>query len=91
MKLREQGKLKLDDTAGQYVAGLHPAVARVTIAQLLSHSAGLIRDGDDAGQFLDRRPFYQCARAGRGPEAAADHRARTRASNIPTTATGWSA
>jgi CubicO group peptidase (beta-lactamase class C family) len=58
MKLREQGKLRLDDTAGQYVSGLHPAVARVTIAQLLSHTAGLIRDGDDAGQFLDRRPYY---------------------------------
>ena len=31
MKLREQRKLKLDDPAGQYVEGLHPAVARVTI------------------------------------------------------------
>jgi CubicO group peptidase (beta-lactamase class C family) len=58
LKLREQGKLKLDDSAGQFVADLHPAVAKATIAQLLSHSAGLIRDGDDAGQFLDRRPFY---------------------------------
>ena len=57
LKLREQGKLKLDDGAGQFVAGLDPAVAKATIAQLLSHSAGLIRDGDDAGQFLDRRPF----------------------------------
>ena len=26
-------------------------------AQLLSHSAGLIRDGTDAGQWQDRRPF----------------------------------
>lgn len=58
MKLREQGKLKLDDAAGQFVGNLHPDVARVTIAQLLSHTAGLIRDGDDAGQFVDRRPFY---------------------------------
>jgi CubicO group peptidase (beta-lactamase class C family) len=58
LKLREQGKLKLDDAAGQFVADLHPAIARATITQLLSHSAGLIRDGDDAGQFLDRRPFY---------------------------------
>jgi CubicO group peptidase (beta-lactamase class C family) len=58
LKLREQGRLKLDDTAGQFVADLHPAVAKAAIAQLLSHSAGLIRDGDDAGQFLDRRPFY---------------------------------
>ena len=58
MKLREQGKLKLDDSAGQFVSGLHPAVARVTIAQLLSHTAGIIRDGDDSGQFVDRRPYY---------------------------------
>jgi CubicO group peptidase (beta-lactamase class C family) len=57
LKLREQRKLKLDDTAGQFVGDLHPGVARATIAQLLSHSAGLIRDGSDAGQFLDRRPF----------------------------------
>jgi CubicO group peptidase (beta-lactamase class C family) len=57
LKLREQGRLKLDDAVGQFVDGLHPIVARTTIAQLLSHSAGLIRDGDDAGQFLDRRPF----------------------------------
>lgn len=58
LKLREQGKLKLDDTAGQFVGDLHPAVARATVAQLLSHSAGLVRDGSDAGQFLDRRPFF---------------------------------
>lgn len=57
MKLREQRKLKLDDAAGDYVDGLHPDVARATIAQLLSHAAGIIRDGEDAGQFLDRRPY----------------------------------
>ena len=57
LKLREQRKLKLDDAAGDYVEGLHPDLARVTIAQLLSHSAGVIRDGEDAGQFLDRRPY----------------------------------
>jgi CubicO group peptidase (beta-lactamase class C family) len=57
LKLREQGKLSLDDRAGRFVPGLHPGVARATIAQLLSHSGGLIRDGSDAGQFVDRRPF----------------------------------
>jgi CubicO group peptidase (beta-lactamase class C family) len=57
LKLREQGRLKLDDAVGQFEGRLHPAVGRATIAQLLSHSAGLIRDGDDAGQFVDRRPF----------------------------------
>jgi len=57
LKLREQGKLKLDDPVGQFVGKLHKKVAQTTISQLLSHSAGLIRDGDDAGQFMDRRPF----------------------------------
>ena len=57
MKLREHGRLKLDDRSGGFVHGLHPEVADATIAQLLSHSAGLIRDGTDAGQWADRRPF----------------------------------
>lgn len=57
MKFREQRKLRLDDPVGQYVKGLHPQVAQTTIAQLLSHSAGLTRDGADAGQFADRRPY----------------------------------
>ena len=61
MKLREQRKLTLDDAAGDFVSNLHPAVDRVTIAQLLSHSAGLIRDGHDSGQFGDRRPFYDAS------------------------------
>ena len=56
-KLREAGLLRLDDPAGRYVDGLHPAVAKATLIQLLSHSAGLIRDGVDAGQWHDRRPF----------------------------------
>lgn len=57
MKLRERGKLRLDDPAGKYVSGLHPRVAHATVAQLLSHSAGIIRDGTDSGQWNDRRPF----------------------------------
>jgi CubicO group peptidase (beta-lactamase class C family) len=57
MTLRERGRLSLDDAAGKYVSGLHPAVAKATISQLLSHTAGLIRDGGDSGQWQDRRPF----------------------------------
>jgi CubicO group peptidase (beta-lactamase class C family) len=57
MKLRERRKLKLDDTIGQYVNGLHQRVAQTTIAQALSHSAGLTRDGADSGQFIDTRPY----------------------------------
>jgi len=57
MKLRERRKLRLDDPVGQYVKGLHPQVAAATIAQVLSHSAGLTRDGVDSGQFIDSRPY----------------------------------
>jgi CubicO group peptidase (beta-lactamase class C family) len=57
MRLRERRKLRLDDPVGLYVKGLHPQVAETTIAQILSHSAGLTRDGADAGQFTDRRPY----------------------------------
>ncbi len=57
MKLREQRKIRLDDPIGQYVGGLHPRVAETTIAQVLSHSAGLTRDGADSGQFIDSRPY----------------------------------
>ena len=59
LKLREAGQLQLDDAVGQHVAGLHPGLAEATLAQLLSHSAGTTRDGPDAGQFQDRRPFLQ--------------------------------
>ncbi len=32
--------------------------ARARIGQLLSHSAGFVRDGLDSGYFLDRQPFF---------------------------------
>ena len=35
-KLVETGKLRLDDRAGTHVKSLHRAVARATVAQLLS-------------------------------------------------------
>jgi CubicO group peptidase (beta-lactamase class C family) len=57
LKLAEAGKLRLADAVGRHVEGLHPAIARATLAELLSHSAGLVRDGPDSGQFTDRRPF----------------------------------
>jgi CubicO group peptidase (beta-lactamase class C family) len=57
LKLREQRRLRLDDPVGEYVGDLHPRVAETTIAQLLSHSAGLTRDGADSGQFIDSRPY----------------------------------
>ncbi|WGD55848.1 serine hydrolase [Bradyrhizobium sp. CB1650] len=57
LKLREQRRLRLDDPVGQYVGGLHPRVAETTLAQVLSHSAGLTRDGADSGQFIDNRSY----------------------------------
>ncbi|MCB8822124.1 serine hydrolase domain-containing protein [Microvirga rosea] len=57
LKLREMGHVRLDDPVGRYVKGLHPRVAEATLEQLLSHSAGLTRDGRDSGQFMDRRPY----------------------------------
>ncbi len=61
MKLREQGRVKLDDTAGQYVPGLHPQVATATVAQLLSHTAGIFRDGLDSAYWARRAPFSDAA------------------------------
>ncbi len=55
--LRERGKIGLDDRAGKFVSGLHKSLANVRIEQLLSHSAGVVRDGQDSGQFQDRRPY----------------------------------
>lgn len=62
MKLREMGRVRLDDTAGHYVEGLHPKIAAATIAQLLSHSAGIFRDGLDSAYWSDRAPFVDEAR-----------------------------
>ena len=78
MKLREAGKLGLDDRVGQYVDGLHPAIAEATIAQLLSHSAGIVRDGTDGGQWQDRRPFLDAAELRAGLAAAPVIEANTR-------------
>jgi CubicO group peptidase (beta-lactamase class C family) len=61
MRLLEFGRLRLDDKAGAYLAGLHAENAEATIAQLLTHTAGLTRDGDDAGQWQMRRPFLDAA------------------------------
>jgi CubicO group peptidase (beta-lactamase class C family) len=62
MKLREMGLVRLDDNAGQYVKGLHPDIAAATLGQLLSHSAGIFRDGVDSAYWSDRAPFSDQAR-----------------------------
>ena len=57
LKLCEVGKIRLDDPVGRHVDGLHAKVANVTLTQLLSHGAGLVRDGANGGQWIDERPF----------------------------------
>lgn len=61
LKLAEAGRLRLDDTVGTYVPGLHPEIAAATLRQIVSNSAGLTRDGPDSGQFTDRRPYLDKA------------------------------
>ncbi|MEI9886161.1 MAG: serine hydrolase domain-containing protein [Rhizomicrobium sp.] len=78
LRLREQGRLKLDDTAGKYVSGLHPAIAAATIAQLLSHSAGIFRDGVDAPYWQGRAAFSGTARLRRDLALAPTIDANTR-------------
>ncbi|HRA31594.1 MAG TPA: serine hydrolase domain-containing protein [Thermomicrobiales bacterium] len=60
MQLVEAGKLRLDDTAGSWIPALAKAgspLADVTVRELASHSAGVIRDGVDANYWAHDRPF----------------------------------
>jgi D-alanyl-D-alanine carboxypeptidase len=61
MRLVESERLGLDDKVGRFVHGLHAETAEASIRQLLTHTAGLTRDGDDAGQWQMRRPFLAAA------------------------------
>ena len=83
LKLREQGRLKLDESVGIYVDGLHPEIASATLAQLLSHSAGIVRDGPDCAYWVDRAPFLDEAslRAELAAPAAIDANTRLKYSN----------
>ena len=60
MQLVEAGTLRLDDPAGIWIPELGEAgvpVADVTIRELVSNSAGVIRDGSDATFWALSRPF----------------------------------
>ncbi len=57
MRLVEARKLRLNAPVGKYVSGLHDRIAATTLRQLLSHGAGVHRDGRDSGQWDLRRPF----------------------------------
>ena len=84
MKLHEAGRLHLDDKIGQYVEGLDAAVATVTIAQLLSHGAGILRDGTSAPHWQLRNPFFNEAqlRAQLAEPLAIDANTRFKYSNL---------
>ena len=78
MLLRERGKLALDDAVGRYVPGLHKQVAQASLQQLLSHGAGIVRDGWDSEQWQHRRAFLKAgelrADLARAPILPADER-----------------
>jgi D-alanyl-D-alanine carboxypeptidase len=60
MQLVEAGKLRLDDTAGSWIPELAEAgspIASVSVRELVSNSAGVIRDGVDATFWAHGRPF----------------------------------
>jgi D-alanyl-D-alanine carboxypeptidase len=60
MQLVEAGKLRLDDTAGSWISELAEAgspLADATVRELVSHSAGVIRDGVDANFWAHQRAF----------------------------------
>lgn len=49
MQLIENGKLRLDDSVGERIPELVDSeIADVTVRELLSHTGGVIRDGDNA-------------------------------------------
>lgn len=61
MQLQEKGKLRIDDTVAQYLPWLKSHKDErwktITIRQLLSHSAGIIRDGESLGFWSLQSPF----------------------------------
>lgn len=61
MQLQEQGELRIDDYVTDYLPWLKDHTdkrwQKVTIRQLMSHGAGVIRDGLDADYWQLERPF----------------------------------
>ena len=58
LQLVEAGKLRLDDTVGQWVPALaDSAMSGVTVRELLGHGSGMIRDGEDSTWWELARPF----------------------------------
>ncbi|MCL6453346.1 MAG: beta-lactamase family protein [Alicyclobacillus sp.] len=66
MMLAEEGRLRVDDRVVDYIPWLRghkdPRWANVTLRQLLSHAAGVIRDGVDTDYWALARPFPDARR-----------------------------
>jgi len=63
LQLVEQGRLGLDDPLGQHLSVLDPAgpLAGIRVRELLEHTAGVLRDGRDAGYWQFERAFPDAA------------------------------
>ena len=61
MQLAEQGKLRIDDYVVDYLPWLKDhkgnRFCKITVRQLMSHGAGIIRDGLDSDYWQLERPF----------------------------------
>ncbi len=60
LQLFEAGKLRLDDEVGAWLPFLRDAespLASLTLRELLNHSGGVVRDGEDADFWQLRQPF----------------------------------
>lgn len=61
MQLQERGKLRIDDRAVEYLPWLKKHTdkrwQKITLRQLMSHGAGVIRDGLNADYWQLERPF----------------------------------
>src|SRR5260221_9690522 len=61
MLLAERGKLQLDDQVSKHLtwfsSNVDNLVGKITIRQLLSHTSGLIRDGDNSDFWNNQIEF----------------------------------
>ena len=61
LKLRDEGRLGLDDPLSKYLPGVPADKAGITLRHLLTHSAGLPHDVVDDDQPVDRAAFEKAA------------------------------
>lgn len=66
LKLRDQGKLRLDDPAARYIPEIRSWAADITVADLLHHTAGFVTDDPwgDRQQPMPAAEFTRLLKAG---------------------------